>query len=333
MDLSAFADFHFLYPRWLLAIPPLLAIAIWFTWRQRRSGGWAQVVDPDLLVALRLGGAERRGSPWPLLALAWSLAALALAGPAWERAPSMAFRAPADWIVVLDLSPSMSVGDLTPDRATRARYAVADILGAAHDARVALIAFAGDAHVVVPLTSDVATIRALLPSLAPGIMPEPGDELAPALAEAAELLHQAASRRGKIMILTDGFEDPAEALRGAQTLRQQGAQIEVVGVGTIQGAPQLDANGGFVHDAQGASVLAKLPVDQLQRLAVAGGGRYWPLAEVSGMLAALQAESADPLHQNAVASSVQVGAWRNEGIWMLPPLLLIASLIARRGWL
>ena len=334
MDLSrAFAAFHFLHPAWLLAILPLAGLAIGFALRQRRSGGWAQVVDAELLPALRLQSAERRGTPWLPIGCAWTLAALALAGPAWRQAPSSAFRSPGQWVVVLDLSPSMAVGDVAPDRATRARYAINDILSAAHDARVGLIVFAGEAHTVVPLTSDVATVRALLQPLTPSIMPESGDEIAPALEDAARLLRQTGGRNGKVIVLSDGFADPARALQVAQLLKQQGAELDVIGVGTAEGALQLDASGGFVHDAQGASVLSKLPIDELQHLAVAGGGRYWPLTEVGAMLVSLQSESSNPLEESAVATKLQVGAWRNEGIWLLPPLLLAAALCARRGWL
>jgi Ca-activated chloride channel homolog len=133
--------------------------------------------------------------------------------------------------------------------------------------------------------------------------------------------------------LSDGFADPAQALQAAQKIKQQGAQLHVIGVGTAEGAPQLDAAGAFVHDAQGASILSKLPIDELQHLAVAGGGRYWPLGEVGAMLASLQSESSNRFGEDAVAAKLQVGTWRNEGIWLLPPLLLAAAMCARRGWL
>jgi Ca-activated chloride channel family protein len=258
---------------------------------------------------------------------------LALAGPTWHQLPSQAYRAPGDWVVVLDLSPSMAVADVPPDRATRARYAIDDILTAAHDARVALVVFAGEAHTVVPLTTDGATIRALAQSLTPAIMPEAGDDLTPALDAAQNLFAQAGSQHGKVIVLSDGFADPAEALKAAAALHKDGAELEVVGIGTREGAPAVDEKGAFLHDAQGASVLAKLPVDELARLASAGGGRYWPLSDVAAMLTALHGESGNPLEDRAQATQLEVGAWRNEGIWLLPPLLLFASLFARRGWI
>ncbi len=333
MELSHLGDFHFLYPAWLYAIPPMLLLAAWFLWRQRSAGNWAQVVEADLLPALRLQNGDRKHSPWILIGLAWAVAALALAGPTWQRIESTAFRAPPAWVVLLDLSPSMGAQDLTPDRTTRAHYAIDDLLRGARDARVGLIVFAGEAHTVVPLTTDVATIRALLQPLRPSIMPESGNALAPALEQAGSLLRQAASRGGRIIVLTDGFGDPTQALAAASRLRSEGAAVDVVGVGTASGAPEPDGSGGFAHDAAGRIVLAKMPTDLLQRLSAAGGGRYWPIEAMPSLIEALHAEQDNPLDQYRIATRLHVESWRNGGYWLMPLILLFATLLARRGWI
>jgi Ca-activated chloride channel family protein len=332
MDLTALHQLHLLHPRWLLALPPVLLCLFWLRWRQSRTGGWSRIMDPALVDALRLEAGGGNGGPWLLLAALWSLGVVALAGPAWERLPSLGFRAPDDWVAVLDLSPSMTAADVTPDRATRARFAIDDLLGAAQDARVALVAFAGEPHTVVPLTSDVATIRGLLPVLAPELMPERGDALGPALDQAGQLLRQSGSRHAEVIVFTDGFADPAAALAAAHRLTGQGATVEIVGVGTADGAPLKGANGEFVHDDQGRSVLARLPVDELQQVAASGHGRYWSLESVPRLIAMLAERRANPLDEQSIATEKQVSAWRNGGIWLLPPILLVALLIARRGW-
>src|SRR3546814_7428070 len=120
----------------------------------------------------------------------------------------------------------MVARDLSPDRVTRARYTLDDLLGAAHGARVALIAFSDEAYTVTPLTDDVATVRTLLPPLAPDIMPTPGDQLAPAVAQAGKLLGTAHARTPHVMVLTDGFNDPSTAFAAAAKLRASGAQVD-----------------------------------------------------------------------------------------------------------
>jgi Ca-activated chloride channel homolog len=181
--------FHFLRPLWLLTLPLLWGLVWWLAHRRRHDGNWTGFIDAELLPSLRLDTGGRAGMrPWPWLALAWSVAALALSGPSWERDRSPAYRSPAAWVFVLDLSPSMAATDLAPNRYTRSRYALDDLLGAARDGRVALVVFSEQAFIVTPLTQDVATVRALLPPLAPDIMPSAGDHLAPALEQASRLL-------------------------------------------------------------------------------------------------------------------------------------------------
>ena len=143
---------------------------------------------------------------------------LALAGPSWQQDNAQAYRAPAAWVLVLDLSPSMEASDLSPNRVTRACYALDDILSAARDARVGMVAFSDEPYTVTPLTQDVATVRALMPSLAPEMMPSAGDHLAPALVQAQQLLSASGARDKRIVVVTDGFDDPAAALRTAAAI-------------------------------------------------------------------------------------------------------------------
>lgn len=326
------SPFHFLHPYWLLAVPPLVALAVWLARRRGRDGGWPRLVDGQLLSLLRLseGGAGR--SPWPLIGVAWALAALALAGPTWQRQVTPAYRAPAAWIVALELSPSMDATDVPPSRATRARFAIDDLLSAAQDARVGLVAFAGDAYTVAPLTADVATIRNLAQPLTPSLMPEGGDRLAPALDEAGRLIHASPGKDRQVIVFTDGFSDPARALVAAQQLRRQGIAVSVVGVGTASGAPAPDGNGSFARNAQGQVVLARLDTSLLEQVAAAGGGRYVPLSGLPALIAQLHQAGSREMSSGVAAPHVQLASWLNDGVWLLPPLLLLAALIARRGW-
>ena len=324
--------FHFLHPYWLLALPPLVALAVWLARRRGRDGAWPRLLDGELLPLLRLSEGGTGSSPWPLIGLAWTLAVVALAGPTWQRQITPAYRAPAAWIVALDVSPSMDAADVPPSRIARARYGIDDLLSAAHDARVGLIAFAGDAYTVAPLTSDVATVRNLAQPLAPSLMPESGNRLAPALAEAARLLQASPGRDRQVIVLTDGFTDPARALVAAQRLRRQGIAVNIVGVGTSTGAPDPDGNGGFVRDAQGQVVLTRLDSDLLQQVATAGGGRFVPLSALPELVADLHDAGSREMSAGAAVPEVRLASWLNDGVWFLPPLLLLAALVARRGW-
>lgn len=339
MNLNTFLqDFRFIRPLWLLALPVLWAVVSWLARQRARGEDWSSVIDADLLPALQLddghsgGAGGQSAGPWPWLALAWTLATLALAGPGWQQDKAPAYRAPAAWVLVLDLSPSMEASDLSPNRVTRARYALDDILSAARDARVGMVAFSDEPYTVTPLTQDVATVRALMPSLAPEMMPSAGDHLAPALAQAHKLLSASGARDKRIVVVTDGFDDPAAALSTAVTLKAQGIAISVVGAGTTGGAPLRNADGSFARGTNGQTQLTKLNVDQLQQLASVGGGQYADVANMASLVSDLQSTSERP-GEAIAAQGVEVAHWRDAGAYLLPVLLLLAALLTRRRWL
>jgi len=326
--------FHFLRPWWLLALPVFLACTFWLARRQQRQGDWSQFIDPQLLPALRLDSRTATSvRPWPLLMLVWSLAIFALAGPSWQQDQVAAYRSPAAWMFLLDLSPSMSATDVVPDRVTRARYGLVDLLDAAHDARVGLVAFSDEPYTVTPLTQDAATVKALLPVLAPDIMPTPGDHLAPALVQAGKLLAQGGVKDQRIIVLSDGFDDPAAAFSEAAALKAHGVSVNVVGVGTLNGAPVRNAQGRFDLDAHGQPVIDKLDEGKLRQLAAVGGGQYVNIANQPELITSLQAQSHSDEQDAMATNGIQIFHWRDAGIWLLPLLLLSAALLARKDWL
>ena len=324
---------HFLHPLCLVALPPLWALAAWFARRRGRDGAWPRLVDAELLPLLRLGGSAGGGrSPWPLIASVWTLAVIALAGPSWQRQSTAAYRLPAAWVIALQLSPSMEASDLPPSRIARARFAVDDLLSAAHDARVGLVAFAGEAYAVSPLTTDDATVRNLSRALSPGLMPEHGARLAPALQSAARLLKAWAGRDRQIIVLMDSVHDPARAMQTAAALHRAGIVVNVVGVGTTGGAPAPDGSGGFRRGPDGKVWLTRLDPNVLGQIAAAGGGEFVPLAQLPRLIADLHAQGLRSLGSARAAPRVRLSDWLNDGIWLLPLILLLAALVARRGW-
>jgi Ca-activated chloride channel family protein len=338
---AALARFHFERPWWLLAMPLLLALAFWLARRSAAGSGWSSLIDAPLLDALRLPEPAKatRASPWPWVALGWTLAVLALAGPTWQREPAAANSTPDGWVLVLDLSPSMLAPDAAPNRVSRARYAIEDMLRAAQGAHVGLVVFSAEPYTVAPLTDDVATVRGLTGPLSPGLMPSAGDKLGPALSMAQQLLERSSTRGGHVVVLTDGYADPMDATAAAQSLRERSTTVDVLAIGGTGSAAPVGSNTQInpeqAADSDGtaqAEVPAPIgPVDRalLQQLARAGGGRVFGLDEMAALLTQLQTQvtrSATPL------AGVEAVRWRDAGVWLLPPLLLLAALLARRGW-
>ncbi len=258
---------------------------------------------------------------------------LALSGPVWKRQPQPLFRQQSALVILFDLSRSMEVADLRPSRFLRARLKIADLLRPRKEGQTALIVFAADAFTVTPLTEDRHTIESLLESLDPELMPVQGSNLTRAMQRGAELLRQAGLQQGRLLLVTD--EDrPELSLDAARQLKQQGFELAVLGIGSSEGAPIPQPGGGFFKDGQGDLVLPKLNAAGLRQLATAGGGNYQQLSvddtDLRSLLAGLGEHRFDQPGQPAAATGDR---WREEGVWLLWPVVFLAALAFRRGWL
>ena len=336
--MEQFAEFHFLRPLWLLL---LLAIPLFWVLRHRGradAGAWRSAIDPHLLPYLieRIdAGSGRAGIV--LAALLWTLASLALAGPAWEREPMPLYRNQAARVLALELSSTMMAQDEKPSRFERARYKLVDILERSRDYQTALIGYAGEAYVAAPLTDDIGTVRNLVDALDPTTMPVGGNHAAAAIAEAQQLIQQAGLHRGDIIVLADSAD--ASAVAAARKARAAGLVVSVLGVGSPAGAPVALAGGDFLKDDNGNVIVAKRDDASLAAVAEAGGGRYAPMSADAHDIDALlvdRAAAAAAANASDAASSGELAAsarWRDRGPWLLLLLVPLAAFAFRRGWL
>lgn len=329
---STLADFHFLRPWFLLALLALPLFAM--IWRHARAdgGGWRSVVDAALLPHL-IDPVAVRGSrgAWWLASAAWIVACLAVAGPAWEREPAALYRGESARVIALGLTPSMLATDVQPNRLARARFRIDDLLKQSGDTQTALIAYAGDAFVVAPLTDDANTVRNLVDALEPDVMPVRGNSTSRAIATAVNLIHQAGLQRGQIVLIADSVSD--DAVAAARAAKAQGITVSVLGVGTAAGAPVALPEGGFMKDGNGQIVLPKVEDERLRAVAEAGGGRYIALSgDARGLdqLPSMQADVARSVNDAGVATSER---FRDRGAWLLLALLPLVLIGFRRGWL
>jgi len=329
------AEFHFLRPLWLLALPALAAV-VWLL-RGRAVGDtpWRRVVDAALLphVLAQPGSAATRPMRRVrgLLIAAYVLAVLALAGPAWKRLPQPVFQDRSALVIMLDLSRSMDAQDLRPSRLARARYKVADLLAQRRAGMTALVVYAQDAYGVVPLTEDTATILSQLPVLEPGLMPAQGSRPERAIALGLELLRQGGMRRGDLLLITDSVT-AAQAEQIARELESDDHRLSILAMGTVAGAPIPRPGGGFFESDDGKPVVARLDPAPMQALAGRQGGRFLIAGSDDEDVESLVRLFATRVSTDTAATSdVTSERWREEGPWLLLPLIPLAALLFRRG--
>lgn len=321
-------NLHFIRPEWLLALVPL-ALALLSLWRQHEShSAWNRYIAPHLAKILVTQGNKKSRRPLHLLALTWLIATLALAGPAVNKQSLPVFAAEQGRVLVMDMSVSMFATDLAPNRLTQAKFRATDLLRNLKEGETGLVAFAGDAFTISPLTRDTGTLLNLLPTLSPEIMPVRGSNLAAGLTQAKTLLAQGGHIRGDIIVMTDGitaaqFDDANSALSGTQY------RLAVVAFGTSQGAPIRLPDGQLQRDSSNEVVVASTDFGLLQKLAADNKGVLIQNRTDGNDLAQLQHWLSDT--GDAKATDLDGETWQDLGPYLALLLLLPALFSFRQG--
>ncbi len=345
--LDLVTQFHWLRPNTLWLSLPVVAAFIGLYFLRSKSSSWYDVIDPQLVEHLLDNSANNkanRNSTIPLLAaaLACCIAIIALAGPSWERLPTVTEQKTDALIIIADLTLSMHASDIKPSRLVRTRYKLLELLKQREAGQTALIAYSGDAHTVAPLTDDASTIAALVPSLTPEIMPSIGSNAIAAFTMANQLLENAGLNKAKIVWFTD------EALAGdindiSEAVKQRNSELIVIGVGTKTGGPVPLPSGKFVKDPQGNIVNAPLSRKRLKNIAGNTGGVYLDLQADNGDIKFILKESvlnrldnssgSKNNNDQAGLSTPDTDNWQDRGATLALLLIPFALLSFRRGWI
>jgi Ca-activated chloride channel family protein len=291
----------FAEPFWLLAGLIVVAGLFWlyrrFDLRQRAA--LADFASSHLLSQLTSSFSPvRRWIKRVLFAVAVALIFTALARPQfgyhWEEQK----REGIDILFAIDTSKSMLTQDVTPDRLTRAKLAITDLVRKLEGDRVGLIAFAGDAFLQAPLTMDDDAFEESLDAIDTGVIPRGGTDIASAIREAQAAFTTETKNKKVLVLLTDGEDLEANGIAAAKAAAQNGLTIYTVGVGSAAGGliPVPGDNGGttFLKDDAGQYVKSHLDESTLKQIAEVTGGMYEPLGQ--------QGEGLDAIYQKALAS-------------------------------
>ena len=215
----------------------------------------------------------KTNQPLWLLALFCSLGIIFSAGPSFEEKQVPVFQSKNARVIVMDMSYSMYSTDILPNRLMQARFKALDMIDLFKEGDTALVAYAGSAYTISPLTNDATTLENLIPSLSPEIMPDKGSNVLAGLDIAKELLGQAGYLDGDIILITDGIDQQEQSEVSTFTKNTQ-YRLNIYGVGTAQGAPIKLPEGGFLKDHYGQIVVPTINTSQLKSLATNSGGKF-----------------------------------------------------------
>lgn len=275
MQMIRFEHIEFLYG---LALVPLLIIIFLVAMRWKRK---AFVRFGDRTVFGRLMPDYSKSKPvarFILLLLAYCFLIVGISNPQIGSKLEEVERKGIDLIIALDVSNSMLAEDIKPDRLTRARQAISNLIDGLSGDRIGMIVFAGKAYMQLPITTDYAAAKLFLSTIDTKVVPTQGTAIGDAI-ELAINSFQENDHSKAIIIITDGENHEGNALRQAGLAAEKGINIYTVGMGLPEGAPipvynNYNKRVGYKKDNQGNTVITKLDEDMLQQIASTGNGIF-----------------------------------------------------------
>jgi len=297
------AELTLLQPLWVIPAAVLATLAFYLG-AKNQTDDWAQVVSSPVLNYLRghnNGARKLRSVSWALLSAA--VCALALSSPASRNSTDNTLLHSTSWLILLDVSRSMTSEDVAPSRLSAARNTLLQLSREAKSRSLGLIVYAGDAYLVSPPAFDKHLFNETASMIDYSIVPQEGSNLSRALSLATSVVTDSQLVNGRIFLLTDsgGINNTAQA--AARFLKTQGQRLDVVVYGEATGDPNITVDHA-----------------EVDALAQAGGGvtlRASNFGEVSLEQLDLHAMGGDSFF----AADVTALHWKNQSHWILLLLL------------
>lgn len=271
----------------LLFLLPVLWFVLWFAARaakKKMQGSFGKKLTPILTASVSLQ--KRR---WKLILQSLVLVGMiiAWARPQAGQSTTEVKSAGVELMILVDVSESMMAEDIKPNRLEQAKIELSRLIEKLPGNKIGIIAFAGSAALLSPLTTDPNALKMYLDSLSTLSVSTQGTFFGKAIEEAV-----AAFKRGGevddpslrvtrvILIASDGEDHEQGALDAAKKLTEEGVRIFTVAYGTESGGaiPERDSLGflkGYKKNAQYKEIITKVAGGALKALAEAGKGSFY----------------------------------------------------------
>jgi len=205
---------------------------------------------------------------------------IAAARPQWGKEMQIVQKKGIDIVVAIDLSKSMDATDIKPNRIDRAKDQISLFIEQLKGDRIAIVAFAGRSFVQVPLTDDYAAAHMFLNLLDTDVVSAYGTDIGGAIEKSVQLFG-ADNKHKVIIIVSDGEDLEAGAIKAAQEAAKQNAIIYTLGIGSPEGSTipinKSDGSTEYAKDDKGDIIFTKLDIDNLTKIAQNANGRFFPI--------------------------------------------------------
>lgn len=306
-------DWVWVHPQLVHLVWIALAVMGLLVWLELRSRG-ALEKFVSAVMARRLASrqsAEVRVTRLVLIGGMLLFGILALMRPQSTRASEKitASRSSADIVVALDVSRSMLAEDAAPYRLARAKAEVAELIGELRGHRVGLVAFAGRAVVMCPLTPDYNFFNMALRGIDTNSVSRGGTSLSGAIRKALGAFNDPQASK-LLLLITDGDDHDQYALAEAQKAKQADVRIITIGFGSEKGSqitlvhPKTGARSKLLY--KNVPVVSKLNAKLLRDIAAATKGIYVPAGTAALNLKEIVEEHIEPLTRDAAKSADRI---------------------------
>lgn len=224
-------------------------------------------------------------------------------------------------MICLDISNSMLCEDIKPNRLSFAKQVLGRLFDGMHNDKVGLIVFAGNAYTQIPITTDLSAAKQFLSDINPEMVTAQGTAIAAAIDLASKSFSDNKEIGKSIIVLTDGENHEGDAIQAAQTAREAGIRINVIGMGTTEGAP-IPFGDNYLKDGAGNLVITKFNEEMCKEIASAGDGTFFSGKSSSALVRAVESQL-DKLPKAVVTSSSSSGYREVYGWFAIAALLCL----------
>jgi Ca-activated chloride channel family protein len=264
----------------LYALP--LAVLLFAYGARQRAAVLRRFTGERMTEALAPGRSWRRNLlKATLKTTALALLIVAAARPQFGTQLTKVHREGIDLVIALDTSLSMLAEDMKPNRLERAKQEIVDLIQGLKGDRVGIVAFAGDAFVLCPLTVDYSAALMFTKTADVDVVSQQGTALQGAIETSLALFKESSPSDKVIILVTDGESHEGDPVKLAREAKERGIRIYTIGIGNPAGEliPLRGTDGsieGYKKDKSGQTVMTRLDERVLREVAGASGGQYLP---------------------------------------------------------
>jgi Ca-activated chloride channel family protein len=264
---------------YLLFLLPILAAIFLYVefWKRKKQKEFG-----DVELVKKLSPEKSNFKPalkFGILLLGIAMLILGLVNPKIGTKVEKVKREGIDIVFAIDVSKSMLCEDIAPNRLEKSKQVVSQIINNLGSDRIGIIAYAGSAFPVLPITTDYNVAKMFLQSMNTGMVSSQGSNLDEAI-KLSEKYFEGSPNTSKLMIMiTDGEDHSDGAENAAEEAKKIGMKIITIGVGTTAGGPIPNKKNGVIESFHrdkntGEVVVTKLRPEALEAIAKAAKGGY-----------------------------------------------------------